>query len=132
MLYALDIFFTVFHTGFVVFVLVGWAHPKTRKAHISALLLTLIAWLLLGLYTGVIGYCPLTDWHWEIKRALGEGRLPASFTEYMAERITGINFSKILIDTFTALGLVFGIIMAYYYHRQEQIKNKSIEQHQAA
>lgn len=116
MLYILDHFLTVFHLTFVVFVLIGWIFPSTRKAHVTALLLTIIAWMLLGLYKGVIGYCPLTDWHWDVKRALGETVLPGSFIEYMVEKITGINFSKVLIDSVTALGLLFGCCMAAITH----------------
>lgn len=134
MLLALDYFFTIFHTAFVLFVLFGWAYPKTRKSHVTALLLTLIAWLLLGLYKGVIGYCPLTDWHWDIKRALGEYGMPSSFIEYMIERVIGINFPKAFVDTFTALGLVFGIVMAAYYRYAGQLKVKKPKpkRHQAA
>ena len=137
MLHALDLFLTLFHSAFVLFVLFGWASPKTRVAHITALLLTLIAWLLLGLYKGTIGYCPLTDWHWDIKRALGEHRMPASFIEYMVEKILGINFSSQLINVLTLCGLIFGMAMAALhpflkatdkaFHRLKLFKSESTQ-----
>ena len=79
--------FTLFHSAFILFVLFGWIHPKTRKAHYLAILLTIIAWLILGLRVGTLGYCPLTDWQWEIKNQLGYRGLPNSFTEYVLEKI---------------------------------------------
>ncbi len=112
MLQLYDIGFTIFHSGFILFVLLGWTHPKTQRIHQVALLVTLIAWLLIGWYVGTIGYCPLTDWQWEIKRQLGERNLPSSFTEYIAENLTGIDFNKIYVDIATAAGLAFGVIMA--------------------
>lgn len=132
MLSLLDHFLTVFHMAFVLFILFGWMNPITRKTHVTALLLTVIAWLPLGLYKGVIGYCPLTDWHWDVKRALGETNLPTSFIEYMVEKGTGINFPSVFIDTITALGLMFGIVLAIYYHSKEQVKNKREKAHHMA
>ncbi len=112
MLQVYDYAFTIFHTVFILFVLFGWVHPKTRKAHQISLLFTLVAWLALGLYLGLIGYCPLTDWQWDIKRELGVRNLPSSFTEYILETLTGFDFKKAYVDIATALGLIFGIVMA--------------------
>lgn len=111
MLQFLDHFLTVFHSAFVLFVLLGWMHPRTRKAHIVALVLTAIAWGLLGLKYG-LGYCPLTDWQWDIKRELGETPLPNSFTKYIIDKITGLNTNAKLVDVATLVGLLFGITMA--------------------
>ncbi|MFY0606686.1 MAG: DUF2784 domain-containing protein [Cyclobacteriaceae bacterium] len=116
MLHSLDTFFTLFHSAFVLFVLFGWAHPKTQKAHITSLLLTITAWLLIGLYVGTIGYCPLTDWHWDIKRALGETGMSSSFIGYMIEQYLGLKFTKITYDILSAGGLILGVIMAIYNH----------------
>lgn len=130
MLQFLDWFLTIFHSAFVLFVCFGWGIPKFRKYHFTAILMTLVAWLLLGLYKGVIGYCPLTDWHWDVKRALGETGMPHSFIEYMVEKILGFNFSTLLIDISTVSGLVFGIVMSlvvYYKHTRSYSKqSKSI------
>ncbi|MEQ8473137.1 MAG: DUF2784 domain-containing protein [Marinoscillum sp.] len=122
MLYALDIFLTVFHSAFILFILFGWSYKKSRKLHMTALLLTLIAWMLLGLYKGVIGYCPLTDWHWDVKRALGETGMPSSFVEYMVEKAMGINFPTLMMDIFTASGLIFGIVMSIIIYLKEMKK----------
>ena len=87
---------------------------STRKAHLIAIGLVLIAWLGIGLYKGVIGYCPLTDWHWDIKRSLGERNIPSSFTEYMLEKITGHDLDRKLVDIGTAAGLILSVLAAGY------------------
>jgi hypothetical protein len=111
MLQFLDYFLTGFHAAFVLFILFGWIPEASRKAHLIALALTIAAWLLLGIWYG-IGYCPLTDWHWDIKKELGEKHLPNSFTKYVFDQTTGLNSDKRIVDIFTAGGLVFGIVMA--------------------
>jgi len=125
MLQILDYFLTAFHSLFVLFVLFGWLPKSTRKAHLGALLLTLAAWLLLGIWYG-LGYCPLTDWHWNIKRELGERHLPNSFTKYIFDKITGLNAKKGIVDIVTACGLAFGVVMAaikyFQTHRSEKRK----------
>lgn len=124
MLHFLDFFLTVFHSAFVLFILFGWMIPKFRKYHMTAILLTLVAWLLIGLYKGVLGYCPLTDWHWDVKRALGETNMPSSFIEYMVERAIGLNFPTLVIDVVTASGLIFGIAMSVIVYLKH-LKNSS-------
>lgn len=112
MLIFLDYFLTAFHLIFVLFVLSGWYWKKTRLAHRWALIFTISAWFLIGWYVGTIGYCPLTDWHWDIKRSLGETNIPSSFIQYLVENWAGLYFDKKVIDFFTVLGLLFGITLA--------------------
>src|SRR5450756_437447 len=78
MLRLLDIFLTFFHLIIIGFILFGWIWPATRKMHFICVLATAASWLLLGLWFGV-GYCPVTDWQWQVKAKLGEHDLPASF-----------------------------------------------------
>ncbi len=125
----LDYFLTFFHSVFVLFVLFGWIPKSTRKAHIIAISLVLIAWLIIGLYKGVIGYCPLTDWHWDIKRALGEQNIPSSFTEYMLEKITGRDFDRKLVDIATAIGLVISVLAAVYINVKHHLLAKRVRKH---
>ncbi len=103
MLKALDFLLTFVHLFIIGFNLFGWIWPKTRRLHFWFAMLTLGCWTILGIWFG-LGYCPVTDWQWGIKKQLGEQNLPASFIKYLADQATGINFSPTLIDVFT-LGL---------------------------
>ena len=104
MLYKfLDIFLLVFHLALVVFVLLGWVWRKTRPWNLAVILLTLASWFILGLFYG-IGYCPLTDWHWQVLRQLGETGMPTSYISYLVQRFTGFTPAQDLVDALTLLG----------------------------
>ena len=120
----LDYFLTIFHSAFVLFVLVGWLFKSTRKAPVIASGLVSVASLGIGFYKGVIGYCPLTDWHWDIKRALGERNIPSSFTEYMLEKITGMDLDRKLVDLGTAAGLILSVLCAVYVNLRSRFLKK--------
>ena len=107
----LDIFFVVLHTSIILFNLTGWVWKKTRKYNLILLIITGSSWLILGLIVGTLGYCPLTDWHFNVLEKLGVTDLPSSYVKYLADRLTGLDFSSSLIDKvtlwafFAALGL---------------------------
>jgi hypothetical protein len=99
---VLDRLLGVVHGALIVFVLTGWALRQARRIHLALTLVLFVSWFGLGLVYGV-GYCPLTDWHWQVKRRLGERNLPLSFVEYHADRWTGIDWSPRVVD-----GVVLG------------------------
>lgn len=124
MLQLLDIALTIFHTGLTLFNLTGWIWNKTRKIHLISISLTLASWLIIGFWVGNIGYCPLTDWHWDIKRELGE-RVGGSFNKYMLDWIFNYNFDRQLIDWITAIGLIV-VIAASLFVNYLDWKNKNL------
>lgn len=96
-----DLLYTALHLVIIGFNLLGWIWPATRKLHITVVLLTAASWLLLGLWYG-IGYCPITDWQWQVKAKLGEQDLPASFIKYYAGKLSGRDVPATLVDLVTA------------------------------
>ena len=94
----LDAGFLVLHALLVGFNLLGWAWWRTRRLHLYTITATLLSWFGLGAVYGW-GYCPLTDWHWDVKRALGETGLPASCMKYYLDGTTGVAWSPALVDT---------------------------------
>ncbi|MBB2147787.1 DUF2784 domain-containing protein [Pedobacter gandavensis] len=102
-LVALDYFYTLLHLLIIGFNLFAWAFPATRKLHLYGVALTLGCWLILGIWYG-IGYCPITDWQWQVKEQLGENNLPNSFVKYYGDLVTGSDINPVLIDGLT-LGL---------------------------
>ncbi len=114
MLAFLDILFFSIHIIVISFNLLGWVWKRTRKLHFWVIILTLASWLLLGIRYG-LGYCFLTDWHWNIKRQLGEQDLPHSFIQYLLEAL-GIPIAPTTTDYITVLALVFVIIMSIYFN----------------
>ena len=117
----LDIFFTVFHTGLVLFNLFGWIWKKTRLWNLICLLLTAGSWLILGIFYG-FGYCPLTDWHFSILTKLGYSDLPTSYLSFLFTRLTGLPIDQSLVDAFTLWGLVIALIMSLYLNPRQRLK----------
>jgi hypothetical protein len=113
MLTALDIFFTIFHIALSLFNLTGWIWKRTRKAHLITLIITALCWSVLGIWYGW-GYCPLTEWHWNVKEKLGETNLPNSFIKYLADKITGNDINPSLIDNITLGCLIFAVVASVY------------------
>ncbi|MBW2630711.1 MAG: DUF2784 domain-containing protein [Deltaproteobacteria bacterium] len=94
----LDYFFNVFHDSLVLFSLTGWAWKRTRRIHLITTGLTILSWFGLGVFCGW-GYCPSTDWHWGVKRELGETNLPNSYVKYYVDKLTGFTWDPLVVDT---------------------------------
>ena len=94
----LDLLLTLLHFLIIGFNLFGWIWKRTRKLHFIVVCATAACWFILGIWFG-IGYCPITDWDWQIKEKLGENNLPNSFIKYYADIITGHPVNATLIDT---------------------------------
>lgn len=101
----LDFFFLFFHASLILFILTGWIWLKTRRLHLLATSLTCLSWFGLGFFYG-FGYCPSTDWHWRVKKALGETGLPHSYVKYYLDRLTGSDWDPLLVgSTVVIVGL---------------------------
>ena len=128
MFHFLDILLTIVHLSIVCFNLFGWMPKKWRKAHFISIVLTAASWFILGIWFG-FGYCPFTDWQWQVKERLGEKNLPANFVEYFAEKITGQNFSPTLVSNVIAISFAAAALISVYVnfvlpflHRKLQYK----------
>lgn len=124
MLRLADILFVVFHTILVVFNLCGWGFRRTRRLHLVVISLTLGSWFGLGLFYG-LGYCPCTDWHWEVKRALGESDLPASWVKYYADRLTGADVDAALIDISVATAGAAAFVLSVGLNIRDYLRARS-------
>lgn len=111
-----DVLLFVVHGSLVLFNLCGWAWSRTRRWHLCVVAATLASWFGLGLAYGW-GYCPLTDWHWRVKRALGETGLPASWVKYCLDGLTGMSWHPVLVDALVILlavaALALSALLAY-------------------
>jgi len=111
----LDLLLTLLHFVIIGFNLLGWIWKRTRKLHLIVVCATAACWFILGIWFG-IGYCPITDWDWQIKEKLGEHNLPNSFIKYYADIIMGHSVSASLIDTLTAAGFFIAALLAVYFN----------------
>lgn len=94
---VLNGFFHCSHIVVISFTLTGWICPRTRLAHLTLVLATLGSWFVLGRWLGE-GYCPVTDWHWKIKDAFGEGRPKGTYIHLLVRRLTGLEPRSASVD----------------------------------
>ena len=100
----------------------GWIWKRTRIINLIVLILTGASWLLLGLIVGTLGYCPLTDWHFRILNKLGETSQPSSYIKYLADRLTGLDFSSTLVDNVTLNLFLAALILSLFFNIRDYIR----------
>lgn len=118
----LNYFFIVFHSLLVLFNLFGWMFRKTRRLNFATITITLMSWGILGIWYG-FGYCPLTDWHYDILGQLGETNLPRSYIAFLVERYTGWLPEAGLVDTLTGIGIVLALICSVWVNFVRKERN---------
>jgi uncharacterized membrane protein len=101
----LDKFFFVFHSTLIVLILLGWAWKKTRLVNLAIILLTAFSWFFLGIWYGY-GYCPSTDWHWQVRAKLGIYDMPSSYTKFLVDSFTGWDVKQKTVDIITLILLI--------------------------
>lgn len=83
------------------------------------LLLTGASWFILGIWKG-IGYCPLTDWHYDVLHKLGYRNLPNSYVKFFIDRITGWNVNAEVIDVLTATSFFLALGISLYLNLKKK------------
>ncbi len=109
----LNKFFFVFHSALMVFILFGWVWRKTRIANLVVILLTAFSWTFLGIWYG-FGYCPSTDWHWQVRMKLGYSDMPSSYTKFLIDSLTGLKTSETLVDFLAVLFLLLALFASVW------------------
>jgi hypothetical protein len=115
-----DILLFWIHILVILFNLIGWVLPEWRKYHLISLFVTLFSWLVPGIWYG-FGYCFLTDWHWQVKRALGETNLPASFIKYFFDRYTPIDLAARTVDILTVVGFAAALLISVILYARSRM-----------
>jgi hypothetical protein len=111
----------IFHLVIVLFLIFGWISIRSRRLHRFAVGVTAFLWIGIGALVGKLGYCPMTDWHWDVKRLRGEQDLPVSYIDYNLQKI-GINLPLALADqiVMVVFGLIVILTLALWYCEKRQ------------
>lgn len=120
----LDVFFVVFHFGLIFFNLTGWIWHKTRRLHLYVISATIFSWIGLGFFYGW-GYCPCTNWHWQVKRALGETDLPASYIKYYLDIVFGFSWDPYTVDVLVAVLGIGALLVSVTVNYRDRRQGKS-------
>ena len=106
----LNIVFFAFHTSWIAFVCTGWIWRHTRRLHLVAVSLTALSWFGLGLRYGW-GYCPFTDWHWDVRARLGH-RDPPSYVQLLIHELLGVDLAPIEADGLAVTTLAVSTVLS--------------------
>jgi hypothetical protein len=112
---ALNIGFFVFHSSWMLFNCVGWMWRRTRPWQLVTVSLTALSWFGLGVSYGW-GYCPCTDWHWQVRARLGHHD-PPSYIQLLIREVLGIEVATnpanalavVTLAVAGALGIVLNV-----------------------
>jgi hypothetical protein len=114
----LNLAFFAFHTAWIGFVSAGWIWRRTRRWHLLAVVLTALSWFGLGVWYGW-GYCPCTDWHWQVRERLGYID-PPSYTQLLIRVVTGIDLGSRAANALTLGVLVAAAAMSVVLHVRDR------------
>ena len=98
---ALNAGFFIFHTSWIAFNCIAWSWKRTRRWHLVTMALTAISWFGLGIWYGW-GYCPCTDWHWQVRARLGYHD-PPSYTQLLIKEVTDVDLTPTWADGLTVV-----------------------------
>jgi len=119
----LDKFFFVFHSFWIALCLFGWIWRKTRKINLLCLSLTAISWFLLGIWYGY-GYCPSTEWHWQVRIRLGYHDMHSSYIGFLIESMTGLRASEKFVDAMALFFLLAAFSASVLVNRKNWKKRR--------
>lgn len=119
----LDKFFFVFHSSLIIFNLFGWIWKKTRLANLVVLLSTAFSWFILGIWYG-FGFCPSTEWHWQVRVKLGLYEMSSSYIEFLIESLTGLDVSRKFVDIFALVFLILALLASILTNARDWRKKK--------
>ncbi len=123
MLQSLNIIFFIAHTALMIFNLTGWAIPRTRWPHLICLLATMFSWFVMGATRG-LGYCLCTDWHFQVRRAMGLHDGVRSYLQLLARVFTGMQMNKFTSDVLAVGGLLFAVVATTIIWRRDWLKKR--------
>ncbi len=109
MLPVANVAFFVFHTALCLFNVLGWAHPTIRRWHLVTMGAVLVSWVGFGIWRGW-GYCLCTDWHMQVREAMGIRDESRMYVQLVIELATGVRLPDGVVMGIT--GGAFGIALA--------------------
>ncbi len=122
--HLLDWFFLVFHSVVIVFNLFGWIFRITRKWNLALLLITAASWFGLGIFYGM-GYCFLTDWHWQVLETLSISPHESSYVQYLFRRVAGVTVSAHFADMLTAILFFAALAASLFVNTKDHLRKRS-------
>ena len=121
--HCLDFCFLAGHSALIAFNLFGWTWKRTRGLNLLSIGLTAGSWLAFAPWYG-LGYCPCTDWHWQVKEALCEGDLPNNYLTYLFDAWAGIAITDDTAERIAWISLVPAMLASVALNLRDFMSDK--------
>jgi hypothetical protein len=118
---VLNVAFFVLHTAWIAFICLGWMWRRTRPWQLAAALLTALSWFGLGFWYGW-GYCPCTDWHWQIRSRMGLDD-PPSYVQLLIGELTGIVLERGAADALALAVLTAVTLLSVRWRLRDRLQS---------
>ena len=115
---TLNVTFFVFHTAWIAFTCVGWMWRRTRRLQLAAAALTAASWFGLGSWYGW-GFCPCTEWHWQVRSRLGFVD-PPSYIQLLIREVTGISLGAQSADALALVSLTAASLLGMALYMRDR------------
>ena len=89
--------------------------------NLITLLLTGGSWFILGIFYGM-GYCPITDWHFDVLYKLGRYPGTSSYIHYLLDRLLGVEIRESLVDILTIVFFFMALLTSIYLNFRNKLK----------
>jgi hypothetical protein len=86
--------------------------------------LTVSAWFAFAPWYG-LGYCPCTDWHWQVKRALGQYDMPNNYMTYLTDAWTGIAITDDFAERLAWTTLLPALILSLALNLRDFLRKRA-------
>jgi len=118
----LDWFFVLFHFAIILFNLFGWIWKRSRRWNLYLLLVTGFFWFGFGFFYGW-GYCPLTDWHFQVLDKLGKSSSEYSYIAYIISRFFGLYIKPSIVDAVTLISYLSALSISVFLDLKDKRKD---------
>jgi hypothetical protein len=118
---TLNVGFFAVHTAWIAFTCLGWAWRRTRPWQLAAAALTATSWFGLGFWYGW-GYCPCTDWHWQVRSRLGFDD-PPSYVQLLIREVTGVSLEPSTADTVALTTLAIATLLGVTLRVRDRLRS---------
>ena len=86
--------------------------------------MTAFSWVGLGMCYG-LGYCFLTDWHWQVRRELGLS-MPDSYIKFLLDELTGQDWNAAYVDFGTAVSFFIALLCSTCVNFREWKRSRKV------
>lgn len=121
-----NILFLVGHTALILFNVLGWIWPRTRKWNLATLGATLFSWAVMGFCYGV-GYCVCTDLHWQLRESMGMYDNGDSYLTFLVRSFSGWEPPPSLVNFVALAAFVISFITSTVLNVRDHLEIKAAQ-----